>query len=137
MARKILIIISLLLLFTCCKQTKQITKTTTDKQTTIERTFNIEKDTIILFRQDTIFIRERNDTVYIEKIKYEYGYKANNKRDTIIKIDTIYKTEIKEKISEDKTKQARLKAQNIILIGIIAILIGVVIWQRWKRYIRN
>lgn len=90
-----------------------------------------------MYRQDTVLVKEKNDTVYIEKIKYEYLYKINNNTDTIIRTDTIYRTQTIEKVVEDRSGQIRYRIERIILITIIVILIGIGIWRALRRYIRN
>lgn len=47
-----------------------------------------------IYFTDSIYIREKNDTVYIENIKYRYKYVSNV--DTIVKNDTITNTIIQE-----------------------------------------
>ena len=47
-----------------------------------------------IYFTDSVYIREKNDTVYIENIKYRYKYVSNI--DTIVKNDTITNTTIQE-----------------------------------------
>lgn len=47
-----------------------------------------------IYFTDSVYIREKNDTVYIENIKYRYKYVSNV--DTIVKNDTITNTIIQE-----------------------------------------
>lgn len=47
-----------------------------------------------IYFTDSVYIREKNDTVYIENIKYRYKYVSNI--DTILKNDTITNTIIQE-----------------------------------------
>ena len=137
MIRKILIIISFLLLICSCRHTKEIAKSSDEKQTRIEQNTKVEKDSVFVYRQDTVLVKEKNYTVYIEKIKYEYLYKINNNTDTIIRTDTIYRTQTIEKVVEDRSGQIRYRIERIILITIIVILIGIGIWRALRRYIRN
>lgn len=134
MIRKILIIISFLLLVCSCRHTKQLTEIT---QTITEQTKQVIKDSVFVYRQDTVLVKEKNDTVYIEKIKYKYAYKINNNTDTIIRTDTIYRIQTTDKVLEDKSVQVRYRIDRIILITIIVILIGIGIWRALRKYIRN
>ena len=117
-----------------CRHTKQLTEIT---QTITEQTKQVIKDSVFVYRQDTVLVKEKNDTVYIEKIKYKYAYKINNNTDTIIRTDTIYRIQTTDKVLEDKSVQVRYRIDRIILITIIVILIGIGIWRALRKYIRN
>lgn len=79
-----------------------------------------------IYFTDSIYIREKNDTVYIENIKYRYKYVSNV--DTIVKNDTITNTIIQEvevikEVNKLKWWQTALMALGILSLVYIIIKI--------------
>lgn len=79
-----------------------------------------------IYFTDSIYIREKNDTVYIENIKYRYKYVSNI--DTIVKNDTITNTTIQEvevikEVNKLKWWQTALMALGILSLVYIIIKI--------------
>ena len=79
-----------------------------------------------IYFTDSIYIREKNDTVYIENIKYRYKYVSNV--DTILKNDTITNTAIQEvevikEVNKLKWWQIALMALGILSLVYIIIKI--------------
>ena len=79
-----------------------------------------------IYFTDSIYIREKNDTVYIENIKYRYKYVSNV--DTIVKNDTITNTTIQEvevikEVNKLKWWQTALMALGILSLVYIIIKI--------------
>ena len=75
---------------------------------------------------DSVYIREKNDTVYIENIKYRYKYVSNI--DTIVKNDTITNTTIQEvevikEVNKLKWWQTALMALGVLSLVYIIIKI--------------
>ena len=79
-----------------------------------------------IYFTDSVYIREKNDTVYIENIKYRYKYVSNI--DTIVKNDTITNTTIQEvevikEVNKLKWWQTALMALGILSLVYIIIKI--------------
>ena len=79
-----------------------------------------------IYFTDSVYIREKNDTVYIENIKYRYKYVSNI--DTIVKNDTITNTTIQEvevikEVNKLKWWQTALMALGILFLVYIIIKI--------------
>lgn len=85
------------------------------------RTEYIDRQVIdTLIKNDSIIIRDKGDTVFLEKYKYLYRY--INITDTVIQIDTITKT-----ITVEVTKEVnKLKEWQIglMILGGIALAFG-------------
>ena len=79
-----------------------------------------------IYFTDSVYIREKNDTVYIENVKYRYKYVSNI--DTIVKNDTITNTTIQEvevikEVNKLKWWQTALMALGILSLVYIIIKI--------------
>lgn len=79
-----------------------------------------------IYFTDSVYIREKNDTVYVENIKYRYKYVSNV--DTIVKNDTITNTTIQEvevikEVNKLKWWQAALIALGVLSLVYIIIKI--------------
>lgn len=79
-----------------------------------------------IYFTDSVYIREKNDTVYIENIKYRYKYVSNI--DTIVKNDTITNTTIQEvevikEVNKLKWWQITLMALGVLSLVYIIIKI--------------
>lgn len=74
-------------------------------------------DTVI--KNDSIIIREKGDTIFLEK--YKYLYKYVNRTDTVLKTDTITKVQTVEVVKEVN----KLRSWQVILMvcggGLIAL----------------
>lgn len=113
--KKLLIIIAAFILISC--GTTKIVEVPVERIKTeyIDRT-NI--DTFI--QSDSIIVKDKGDTVFLEKYKYLYRYIQNN--DTFIKVDTVTKT-----VTVEVTKEVnRIHDWQIILmvLGGVAIALG-------------
>ena len=79
-----------------------------------------------IYFTDSVYIREKNDTVYKENIKYRYKYVSNI--DTIVKNDTITNTIIQEvevikEVNKLKWWQITLMALGVLSLVYIIIKI--------------
>lgn len=79
--KKILLIILCSILFIGCTSTQYIPV----EHTKVEYIHSLQIDTCLI--KDSIYIKEKNDTVYLEK--YKYLYKNKVIKDTVIINDTI------------------------------------------------
>ena len=75
-------------------------------------------DTVI--KNDSIIIRDKGDTVFLEK--YKYLYKYVNRTDTVLKTDTITKVQTVEVIKEvNKVKNWQI---GLMVLGGSALALG-------------
>jgi len=72
---------------TGCKSTKWTTVKTSDSER-IAEVFKIKTDSIYVYRQDSVTIRIRSDTVLIDRWRLHYKYR--NTTDTICLRDSVY-----------------------------------------------
>lgn len=102
-----------------CKSVQYVPVENTIVKTEYKNTVSYDS---IYFR-DSIYIREKNDTVYIENIKYRYKYVSNI--DTTLKNDTITNTIIQE---VEVTKEVnKLKWWQKVLMALGALFIVYII----------
>lgn len=73
-----------------------------------------------IYFTDSIYIRERNDTVYIENIKYRYKYVSNI--DTIVKNDTITNTIIQEVEVIKEVNKLKWWQTALIALGVLSLV---------------
>lgn len=92
--KKLIIVTLIVLLLSSCATTKYV-EVPVDR-VKIEYRDRTLIDTLI--RNDSVIIKERNDTVFIEK--YKYLYRIKEAKDTINITDTITKVQIVEVVKE-------------------------------------
>ena len=73
-----------------------------------------------IYFTDSVYIREKNDTVYIENIKYRYKYVSNI--DTIVKNDTITNTTIQEVEVIKEVNKLKWWQTALIALGILSLV---------------
>lgn len=117
-ALKIILIALLLLIISGCK-TKEVLVPT--EKTVIEYRDRTFVDSV--YNRDTLYLFAKNDTVYIQSIKWRERFKV----DTVMyeKIDSIpYFVEVVKEVNVlTKWQKIRLKALNIIVLIIIIVVI--------------
>lgn len=117
-ALKIILIALLLLIISGCK-TKEVLVPT--EKTVIEYRDRTFVDSV--YNRDTLYLFAKNDTVYIQSIKWRERFKVDTIR--YEKIDSVpyYIEVIKEVNVLTKWQKIRLKALNVIVLAIIIIAI--------------
>ena len=85
-----IILILVLIFLSSCKTIEVIKdKTVIDSTKNTSKEIITKHDSIYIYHRDSIFIKQKNDTVFIEK--WNTKIERLIKRDTVIKIDTIYR----------------------------------------------
>lgn len=106
-----IILILVLIFLSSCKTTEVIKdKTVIDSSKNTSKEIITKHDSIYIYHRDSIFIKQKNDTVFIEK--WNTKIERLIKRDTVIKIDTIYQDKeliITEYQVETKTETIYVK----------------------------
>ena len=85
-----------------------------------------------VFRRDSVFVKEKNDTIYIYKEKVRDRYRLL--RDTIYrhKVDSVYI----DKVREVKIEKELTAWQKFRLRGFWALLAAIACWIVWKNKTR-
>lgn len=87
-----------------------------------------------VFRYDSIFVRDKNDTVFFERYRYLYRYKII--RDSIFKIDTIrvpYPVEVINQVKAPLTSWQNFQVWCGRVLLAIALLVGLYFVLRLKK----
>lgn len=100
-----------------CKPTERIVEVPVEVTKYVQRS-----DTVQVYSTDSIYIRERNDTVWIEKYKTLY-------RDRIqVRVDTVPKV---VKVTEKITIEKKVKVRGVVwwagIVAIAALCVGIII----------
>lgn len=126
--RNLIFLIVFTLIFTGCKTTEYI-KVPVE---TIKTEYKTQHDSIYLHDSINTITEIKGDTVYINKIKYQYKYSAYT--DTVIKIDSIpVVVEIPKTIVVNKLYTWQRLLMYIGGVGILALLIFIIYkFKIWK-----
>lgn len=125
--KKLIIVTLIVLLLSSCNTTKYI-EVPVDR-IKIEYRDRTLIDTLI--RNDSVIIKERNDTVFMEK--YKYLYRIKEAKDTINITDTITKVQTVEVVKEvNKVHNWQIV---LMVLGGVAIALGlyklVILIKKW------
>lgn len=129
--RKILFLLFMTLLLGSCKVKEKIVEVPIPQiKTEIKYIDKVKYDSIYL--KDSVYIIQKGDTIYNNKVAYRYKYKYL--KDTIIvnKIDTIIKL---QKVTEIKVKNQLNVVQKILMyIGLFSLLMFIIIiYKHFKK----
>ena len=129
--RKILFLLFMTLLLGSCKVKEKIVEVPIPQiKTEIKYTDKVKYDSIYL--KDSVYIVQKGDTIYNNKVAYRYKYKylkdtiTNNKKDTITKL---------QKVTEIKVKNKLNVVQKILIyIGLFSLLMFIIIiYKHFKK----
>ena len=117
-AIKIILIVLLLLIISGCK-TKEVLIPT--EKTVVEYRDQLRVDSV--YNRDTLYLFTKNDTVYLQSIKWRERFKVDTVR--YEKVDSIpYFVEVVKEVNVlTKWQKIRLRLLNIIVIAIIIYVI--------------
>ena len=126
--RKILFLLFMILLLGSCKVKEKIVEVPIPQiKTEIKYIYKVKYDSIYL--KDSIYIVQKGDTIYNNKVAYRYKYKYL--KDTIIvnKTDTITKL---QKVTEIKVQNQLNIVQKVLMyIGLFSILLFLIIIYKY------
>ena len=126
--RKILFLLFMTLLLGSCKVKEKIVEVPIPQiKTEIKYIDKVKYDSIYL--KDSVYIIQKGDTIYNNKVAYRYKYKYF--KDTIIvnKTDTITRL---QKVTEIKVKnQLNVVQKVLIYIGLFSILLFLIIIYKY------
>ena len=129
--RKILFLLFMTLLLSSCKVKEKIVEVPIPQiKTEIKYIDKVKYDSIYL--KDSVYIIQKGDTVYNNKVAYRYKYKYLKDTITINKADTITRL---QKITEIKVKNQLNVVQKILMyIGLFSLLIFIIIiYKHFKK----
>ena len=129
--RKILFLLFMILLLGSCKVKEKIVEVPIPQiKTEIKYIDKVKYDSIYL--KDSVYIVQKGDTIYNNKVAYRYKYKYL--KDTVIvnKTDTITRL---QKVTEIKVKnQLNIVQKVLIYIGLFSILLFLIIlYKHFKK----
>lgn len=99
-----------------CKSVQYVPVENTIVKTEYKNTVSYDS----IYFKDSVYIKEKNDTVYIENIKYRYKYVSNI--DTILKNDTITNTIIQEVEVTKEVNKLKWWQKVLIALGALSIV---------------
>lgn len=132
--RHIFWIVALLMLMSCAATRKASTEVTDNYRSTerLDSIFinAIQRDSIYL--HDSIYVREKGDTVYkyVEKLRYKYVNSVDTLYRTIVRVDTAYVDRTKVEIREKPVyieKQVKWYNKGFMWLGRICCL-AAILW---------
>lgn len=129
--RKILFLLFITLLLGSCKVKEKIVEVPIPQiKTEIKYIDKVKYDSIYL--KDSVYIIQKGDTVYNNKVAYRYKYKYLKDTITINKADTITRL---QKITEIKVKNQLNVVQKVLMyIGLFSLLIFIIIiYKHFKK----
>ena len=129
--RKILFLLFMTLLLGSCKVKEKIVEVPIPQiKTEIKYIDKVKYDSIYL--KDSVYIIQKGDTVYNNKVAYRYKYKYLKDTITINKADTITRL---QKITEIKVKNQLNIVQKVLMyIGLFSLLMFIIIiYKHFKK----
>nr|DAM49344.1 MAG TPA: Prokaryotic membrane lipoprotein lipid attachment site [Crassvirales sp.] len=129
--KKILFLLFMTLLLGSCKVKEKIVEVPIPQiKTEIKYIDKVKYDSIYL--KDSVYIIQKGDTVYNNKVAYRYKYKYLKDTITINKADTITRL---QKITEIKVKNQLNVVQKVLMyIGLFSLLMFIIIiYKHFKK----
>lgn len=129
--RKILFLLFMTLLLGSCKVKEKIVEVPIPQiKTEIKYIDKVKYDSIYL--KDSVYIVQKGDTIYNNKVAYRYKYKYLKDTITINKADTITRL---QKVTEIKVKNQLNVVQKVLMyIGLFSILLFLIIlYKHFKK----
>lgn len=129
--RKILFLLFMTLLLGSCKVKEKLVEVPVPQiKTEIKYIDKVKYDSIYL--KDSVYIIQKGDTVYNNKVAYRYKYKYLKDTITINKADTITRL---QKVTEIKVKNQLNVVQKILMyIGLFSLLMFIIIiYKHFKK----
>lgn len=126
--RKILFLLFMTLLLGSCKVKEKIVEVPIPQiKTEIKYIDKVKYDSIYL--RDSVYIVQKGDTIYNNKVAYRYKYKYLKDTVTVNKTDTIIRL---QKVTEIKVKnQLNIVQKVLIYIGLFSILLFLIILYKY------
>ena len=131
-----IILILVLIFLSSCKTIEVIKdKTVIDSTKNTSKEIITKHDSIYIYHRDSIFVKQKNDTVFIEK--WNTKIERLIKRDTVIKIDTIYQD--KERIITEyqvETKTETIYVKWLFWLGLAIPIVLYIAYRLLRSYLK-
>ena len=135
MKQSIILILALIFLSSCKTIEVSKDKTVIDSTKNTSKEIITKHDSIYIYHRDSIFIKQKNDTVFIEK--WNTKIERLIKRDTVIKIDTIYQD--KERIITEyqvETKTETIYVKWLFWLGLAIPVVLYIAYRLLRSYLK-
>lgn len=129
---KTTIYILIFLLFAACSTTR-VASDTNREAVRVEYRDRLRVDSVHIWLRDSIMVRERGDTVFVEKFKTQIAYRDKLRVDTFRMSDTVWVAQI-ETLTEEVNRLTGWQYFQVWLGRIVAALI--VIYLIFKRFLK-
>jgi hypothetical protein len=114
-----------------CRTTRlQRSTVVVDSVNAVKSVFNLHRDSVYVYKYDSIFYGFRNDTVFLEKWHIDYQYIT--RYDTVHQSDTVFgnRTEIK---TEFKEVEKKIYVKWLFWLGLAIPVILIIAWKIFKK----
>jgi hypothetical protein len=134
MKNKLLLLTLLALSFAGCRTIRETQTSTTDvRQVTATAAVRERADSVYIYQRDSIYIRERGDTVFVDRWHVQTAYRDRLRTDTLHVTDSV-RVEVErftERVQGQSSWASFERWCGRILIGLL-FLIGVYFVLKWK-----
>jgi PBP1b-binding outer membrane lipoprotein LpoB len=134
MKNKLLLLLLLALLLSSCRAIHETQISTTDvRQTTASDAVRTSVDSIFILQRDSIYIRERGDTVFVDRWHTQIAYRDRLRTDTLRVADTVRVavSNVIERVQGQSSWASFERWCGRILMGLL-LLVGVYFFLQWK-----
>jgi hypothetical protein len=134
MKSKLLLTALLALSLAGCRTVRETQVSTTDiRQATASAAVREKADSIYVYRRDSIYIRERGDTVFIDRWHVQTACRDRLRTDTLHVVDSVRVDveRIVERVQGQSSWAAFERWCGRILMGLMC-LIGIYLFFKWK-----
>jgi uncharacterized protein with GYD domain len=134
MKNKLLLLTLLTLSLAGCRTIREVQTSTTDvRQIATTNTVREKADSIFIYQRDSIYIRERGDTVFVDRWHVQTAYRDRLRTDTLRMVDSVRVVidNVIERVQGQSSWASFERWCGRILLGLLFI-IGVYLFLKWK-----
>jgi hypothetical protein len=134
MKNKLLLLVLPALLLFGCRAIKETQTSTTDmRQKTVTNAMREKVDSVFMYLRDSIYIRERNDTVYVDRWHIQTAYRDRLRTDTLRVTDSV-RVEVERFIErvQGQSSWASFERWCGRILVLLLFLTGVYLFLKWK-----
>ena len=117
-----------------CKTTRKIIeKNSSDTIKNVSEKIITKYDSIYIYNYDSVFLKEKNDTVFLEKYIFKTKYQI--KIDTIKVTDTILRKTIKT-VTNTEIQEKKVYVKWLFWLGLVIPILLFACWKILKIYVK-
>jgi uncharacterized protein with GYD domain len=134
MRNKVLLLVLLALSLGGCRTVRELQTSTTDiRQVATSAAVREKADSVYVYHRDSIYIRERGDTVYVDRWHVQTAYRDRLRTDTLRVVDSVRVVvdNVIERVQGQSSWASFERWCGRILIGLL-FLTGVYFVLKWK-----